>query len=444
MKCKNKCNYRNLIVGLNTKIPLLNGTLSTPINFDNAATTPPLKSVMDAINYFSYWYSSIHRGAGYKSQISSDFYENSKKTVAEFVNVNSNTNTIIYVKNTTEAINMLSNLLCSDDEKSVILSTEMEHHSNDLPWRNKYVLDYIKIDSIGRLSLDDLEYKLKKYNGKVKLVTVTGASNVSGYINEIYKIASIVHKYNSKILVDGAQLVPHCKVNMQDDNSNYHIDYLAFSGHKMYAPFGIGVLIGPKSTFESNDPDYKGGGTVKLVTPNLVIWDSPPNKNEAGSPNVMGVVALVAAINTLSSIGMNNISEYEHRLTEYALKRLNLLDDVEIYGESNLTFPKVGIISFNIKDMPHLMLSTILSLEAGIATRNGCFCAQPYSQQLLNVSVNEVESHKSNPSEVKYGMVRLSFGFYNTFSEIDFFIEFLNHIIKHKNYYIKKYSSICK
>lgn len=444
MKYKNKCNYRNLIVGLDTKIPLSNGSLSVPINFDNAATTPPLKSVMKSINYFSYWYSSIHRGLGYKSQFCSDFYERSKNTVAKFVNVNPSTNSIIYIKNTTEAINMLSSILCSKDEKSVVLSTEMEHHSNDLPWRDKYILDYIKIDKIGKLSLVDLEDKLKKYKGKVKLVTITGASNVSGYKNDIHRIASIVHKYNSKILVDGAQLVPHCMVDMKDDNSNYHIDYLAFSAHKMYAPFGTGVLIGPKSTFESNNPDYKGGGTVKLVTPNLIVWDNPPNKNEAGSPNIMGVVALVSSINTLSRIGMDNISSHEGNLTKYALNRLRKIKDVEIYTDSEIDYPKVGIISFNIKDMPHLMVSTILSLEAGIATRNGCFCAQPYSQQLLNVSVDEIESHKSNPSEVKYGMVRISFGFYNTFSEIDFFIECINHIIKNKNYYLSKYYPICK
>lgn len=228
--------YRYLVVGSDTKVPLYNGQLSPCINFDNAATTPPLVSVINSIVNFSPWYSSIHRGTGYKSQLSSEIYEDSRETVGKFVEADLDKDTVIYVKNTTEAINKLSYRLCCYDDDSIILTTSMEHHSNDLPWRNKYKIDYIEVDEFGRLVMEDLKNKLIKYGDKVKLVTITGASNVTGYINPIYDIAKLVHAYGCKILVDGAQLVPHCKFSMKPYDSLEHIDYLTFSAHKMYAP----------------------------------------------------------------------------------------------------------------------------------------------------------------------------------------------------------------
>ncbi|NFH49332.1 aminotransferase class V-fold PLP-dependent enzyme, partial [Clostridium sporogenes] len=185
--------YKYLVVGSDTKIPLYNGQLSSCINFDNAATTPPLVSVINSIVNFSPWYSSIHRGTGYKSQLSSKIYEDSRETVGKFVEADLDKDTVIYVKNTTEAINKLSYRLCSYDDDSIILTTSMEHHSNDLPWRNKYKIDYIEVDEFGRLVMEDLKNKLIKYGDKVKLVTITGASNVTGYINPIYDIAKLVH-----------------------------------------------------------------------------------------------------------------------------------------------------------------------------------------------------------------------------------------------------------
>jgi selenocysteine lyase/cysteine desulfurase len=180
----------------------------------------------------------------------------------------------------------------------------MEHHSNDLPWRNKYNVDYIKVDDNGRLCLYDLEKKLLKYKKEVALVTVTGASNVTGYKNPIHDIAELVHKFDAKVMVDAAQLIGHSCLDMKPDNSSQHIDYLAFSAHKMYAPFGTGVLIGPEYDFVKGEPEYRGGGTIDIVTHDLIRWAEPPHKDEAGTPNIMGVVALSEAIRTLNSIGM--------------------------------------------------------------------------------------------------------------------------------------------
>ncbi len=208
----------------------------------------------------------------------------------------------------------------------------MEHHSNDLPWRDKYNVDYIEVDDCGRLVMEDLRSKLIRYGDKVKLVTIAGASNVTGYINPIYDIAKLVHEFGCKILVDGAQLVPHCKLSMKPHDSLEHIDYLAFSAHKMYAPFGIGVLIGPKETFERGDPDYKGGGTVNVVTKDYVLWTDPPEKDEAGTPNVMGVIALAKAIDTMTGIGMKNIEIYEQDIFEYAFRKIAQIPDIKIYS----------------------------------------------------------------------------------------------------------------
>ncbi len=432
-----KCNYQKLILGINTKIPLLNGHYIQAINFDNAATTPPLIPVIKEIISFLPWYSSIHRGFGYKSQLSSKIYEKTREIVCNFVNADFNTNTVIFVKNTTEAINKLSNILYEKHSSRVILSTDMEHHSNDLPWR-KYTIDYITVDDFGKLSLEDLENKLIHYTGNVKLVTITGASNVTGYTPDIHKAAELAHKYGAKIMVDGAQLVPHVPVDIKANNSPEHLDYLVFSAHKMYAPFGTGVLIGSKEDFNNIPPDYSGGGTIDIVTHDYIKWAQTPLKDEAGSPNVIGVLALGVAIETLTAIGMKNIEKHEKTLTKYALDKLRKIPDIEIYCDESSLEDRIGVITFNIKDIYHEVLAKILSYEAGIAARNGCFCAHPYIQKLLHMT-NEEIIQKIETGVRKPGMVRISFGLYNSIEEIDKLVYFLNKIASNKKYYIDKY-----
>lgn len=431
-----RSNYRHLVVGADTKIPLKNGQLATAINFDNAASTPPFVSVMEEIVKFSTMYSSIHRGTGYKSQFSSQLFEEARSIVIKFVNADPLQDTVIFVKNTTEAINKLSYRLWEGKKKSVILSTCMEHHSNDLPWRNKFQVDYVQTDPYGKLSLEDLESKLIKHKGNVKLVTVTGASNVTGYVNPIHKIAELAHRYRAKILVDGAQLVPHTAINMKPENPLHQIDYLAFSAHKMYAPFGIGVLIGPKETFRQGISEIVGGGTAETVTHDWVVWDDPPHKEEAGSPNVMGVVALVAAIKTLTTIGMRNIDHYENQLTNYANSKLKSIPGLTLYSQTALGEPRIGVIPFNIKGIAHERVATILSNQAGIAVRTGCFCAQPYIQRLLSISPKQMEFYRTSVDAPRPGIVRISFGLYNDYGEIDVLTQLLERIIKHPPNYI--------
>ncbi|TCU77343.1 selenocysteine lyase/cysteine desulfurase [Tissierella praeacuta] len=429
---------KNLIVGGNSLVRLENGNLVNYINFDNAATTPPFQSVLNEIVDFSNIYSSVHRGTGYKSIISSMIYDEGREIVLNFVGGNKEYHTVVFLKNTTECINKLSYRLQDTLKDKVVLSTYMEHHSNLLPWKYRFTTDYIEVDSMGRLCLEDLEFKLKLYKGKVGLVAVTGASNVTGYINPIYDIARICHSYGAKILVDGAQLIPHNHFDMKPIDSPEHIDYIAFSAHKMYAPFGTGVLIAPKNTFEKGFSEHIGGGTIKFVSIKDTIWADPPEKEEAGTPNLMGVVALSTSIKTLQNLNIQNIEEYERNLTKYALDLLKNIPQLILYDDMNVE-EKVSIISFNMEGLSHDELATMLAREGGIAVRNGCFCAQPYVQRLLKISDEDMKKYMNDESLLRPGLVRISFGLYNDYNEVYLLAYLLNEISKDIEFYKNKY-----
>lgn len=435
-------NFTNLVVGAKTKVPIANGKIVPSINFDNAATTPPFFSVLKEINHFSQWYSSIHRGAGYKSKYSSDIYDQARCLVQDFVHSDPDNDVVIFTKNATESVNLLSCVLSQHKEsQNVVLSTWMEHASNDLPWKENFLVDYIDIDPAGRLSINDLETKLIKHNGSVKLVSVTGAANVTGYINPIHEIAAITHKYGAKIVVDGAQLVPHVPVDMMPANIPEHIDYLVFSAHKMYAPFGSGVLIGPKTEFETSDPLLRGGSTFRLYTHSQLQWNPPPQKDEAGTPNVMGVVALSAAIRTLSSLNMSKVLHHEMNLYKYAVELMRYIPGIHFYSDPS-NDDTISIIPFNMESIPHHLMSTILANEAGIAVRDGFFCAHPYCERLLGLSETAMDYYFINKNTPLPGMVRVSFGLYNTFEEINKFIDTLKAISENKVFFMNKYSHI--
>ncbi|UWG96075.1 aminotransferase class V-fold PLP-dependent enzyme [Dehalobacter sp. DCM] len=436
-----KTDYGSLVVGIDTEVKLRNGKKVRGINFDNAATTPPFISVIEEMNNFAPYYSSIHRGYGYKATLSSEKYEQARETVMDFVGANHKKDVVIFVKNATEAINKVAYRLCQDtDEKNIILASAMEHHSNDLPWRDRFEVEYIDIDACGRLIFNDFVEKMEKYKGRVKLVTITGASNVTGYVNPIHRIAEWAHKYGAKILVDASQLIPHMPFEMKPLGSSKHIDFVVFSAHKMYAPFGVGVLIGPKSFFAQGSPDYKGGGTVRSVTYDHVVWNDPPSKDEAGTPNLMGVIALAAAIRSLNAIGMRHVYKHEKALAEQLIHGLKKIDCIESYCTADSSQEHVGIIPFNVRGIYHETLAKILAYEAGISVRSGCFCAHPYVQKLMNIPASKINAMIENPEEPKPGMVRVSFGLYNQPQEVAKLIEVLQEVTKDRRRYIKLYS----
>lgn len=429
--------YRSLIVGLDSKVSLADGRQVPAVNFDNASTTPPFLSVMKEINNFAPMYANIDGGQYQKAKNTEKMYEDARNIVLSFVNGDYDKDIVIFVKNTTEAINKLAYRLQIAGRDEMVLSTEMEHFSNDLPWRGKFIVDYVKVDNSGILSLEDLEYKLKKHQGRVKLVTLAGVSNVTGYVIPIHEAAKLAHKYGAQIHVDGAQLVPHVPVDMKPSGSPEHIDYLTFSAHKMYAPFGIGVLIGPRSAFENGTPEYSGGKAAKSATSGSIKWSGLPSKEEAGTPNIMGVIALTAAIKELSGLGVNNADVYEDNLGYYTIEKLNSIPDIHIYGDPHTH--KIGIIPFNMKGFPHDMLAKVLAIEAGICVRNGNLSAQIYVEKLLSTAPQIINSFIDNYTPNEQGMVRISFAIYNTTQEIDTLIEILKKISGDKKMYFEKY-----
>ncbi len=426
-----------ILVGYDRKVPLLNGEMVQYINFDNAASTPTLKPVLDTIVEFMDWYSNIHRGTGFKSQLSTHFFEKSREIVARFFNINTKDHVIIFGKNATEAINKLARRVPLPDD-SIIMVTKMEHHSNDLPWRFRKPVVHIDVDGQGRLDWDDFEFKLNANKGKVGLVAITGASNVTGYINDIHRVAEIAHRNGARVMVDAAQLAPHRSIDIKPAGHPQHIDFLAFSAHKIYAPFGLGVLIADRGTFKEGNPDMVGGGTVDLVSEDYAFWTDVPEKEEAGTPNIVGAIALGKALSVIMDIGMDAIAEHEARLTRYALHKLKKIPGVVFYGsvDEDDVHNRLGVISFNLQDKPHGLGGSILNYEAGIGVRNGCFCAHPYVKCLLGVTMDqskvlEAEILQHDRSHIP-GAVRMSFGLYNNESEIDRFASALEKIARNE------------
>ncbi len=423
--------FRESIYGLDSMVPTRDGEYKPYVYLDNAATTPPLKPVLECVWEFFKWYSSVHRGSGVKSLVSSYWYEESRRIVADFLGYSTEGNSVIFCQNTTDAINkVVWRLKLAPTD--MVLTSLMEHHSNELPWRKKCRVLHAEVDSEGRLDLDDLERKLRENAPRIRLVAITGASNVTGYINPIYSIAEMAHRYGAMILVDGAQLVPHIKVKAFENDSPYHLDFLAFSGHKIFAPLGAGCLIGPSRFFEDGPPDHPGGGTVKLVTPTKQIWTSPPGNEEPGSPNLIGVIALAKAIKILGSdITMERIEERESMLVDYLLEGLRGIPGITIYGDSGEVpgVPRVGVVSFNMDGLSHGQLAAALSYEGAIAVRSGCFCAHSYILKLLKKTAAErdeiLRSVMEGNTQSLPGAVRVSLAAYNTTEEIDRFLGFL-------------------
>lgn len=346
---------------------------------------------------------------------------------------------VIFGKNTTEALNKLSYRFPLREEDVVLVSL-LEHHSNDLPWRAKAQVVHIGIDPLGRLDQEDFERKLAQYAGRVKLVAVTGAANVTGYLPDIHSLARKAHAAGAQIMVDAAQLAPHRPIVMGDLNDPAHLDYLTISAHKMYAPFGTGALIGRRDTFEQGEPEYRGGGTIRAVSTTAVHWAEAPDRDEAGSPNVVGAVALATAIKTLGEIGMERIAQHEAALTSYALQGMAKIEGLKLYGTGAHYTPeeRLGVIPFNISGKSDFLVAAILSAEWGIGVRNGCFCAHPYVLRLLNYSEVEIKqawtSMVARDNRHKPGMVRVSFGMYNTLEEIEVLLEALSRIARDEYY----------
>jgi selenocysteine lyase/cysteine desulfurase len=437
---------RGEVVGMGTVVPLLDGSEKPYVFLDNAASTPTFKRVLRCVEEFLPWYSGVHRGTGFKSLLATEVFDHAHDIVGRFVGADLTSNTVIFTKNTTECINKLSNRLGLGKD-DVIITTVMEHHSNDLPWRKHATVLHVGVTEEGYLDLVAMKRSLNQHAGRVKLVAVNGASNITGICSPVHEIAEWAHAAGALLFVDAAQLAAHRPIDMRPDGDPGHIDFLALSAHKIYAPFGTGVLIGPRKVFEEGDPDVVGGGVVDVVTLEDAVWNHPPHKEEAGSPNVVGGVALAEAVTILQAVGMDRIASHELELLQYAIARLKKIEGVTLYGPMERLEDKVGVITFTVAGMHHGLVAAIMGTEGGIGVRNGCFCAHPYVKELLGTTPEEDRKYTgevlSGDKSRMPGMVRASLGCYNNEQDVDAFVEMLQRIVRkeYKGTYVQDKSS---
>lgn len=369
------------------------------IYLDNGATTQKPLCVLDAMReeYLNV-NANVHRGVHWMSQQATDLHEAARETVRKFINARSTTE-IVFTRGTTESLNLVASSFvegCMKEGDEVIVST-MEHHSNIVPWqlqeqRKGIVLKVIPMTDEGELLLEEYE---KLFTERTKLVSVTQVSNVLGTVNPIKEMIRIAHEHGVPVVVDGAQSVPHFAVDVQD----LDCDFLAFSGHKVYGPTGVGVLYG-KEEWLDRLPPYQGGGEmIERVSFEKTTFERPPLKFEAGTPDYIATHGLATALDYVTSLGMDNILAHEQDLTRYALQQLREIEGMHIYGHRNDSGD--AVISFNVGDIHHMDLGTLLD-QLGIAVRTGHHCAQPLMDRLGIL-----------------GTVRASFGLYNTREEVD-------------------------
>lgn len=378
------------------------------VYLDNGASSQKPQSVIDAIDhYYTSQNSNVHRGVHHLSQIATDAYEITRRKLRTFINA-AHEHEIIITKGTTDSINLVASSYGNAflNEGDEIIISEMEHHSNIVPWQmlceNKNAtLKVVPVNDAGEL---DMEVYRGMLNDRVKMVSVTYISNSLGTINPVKEIIELAHQYNIPVLLDAAQAIHHTIVNVQD----LDVDFLAFSGHKMYGPTGVGVLYG-KETLLNKMPPYQGGGEmIKDVTFEKTTYNELPFKFEAGTPNIEAGITLAFAIDYINSIGLEKIAKYEHELLMYATNQLELIEGLKIVGTAK---EKSGVISFIIDGMHPYDIGVILD-KLGIAVRTGHHCTQPLMAR-YNIP----------------GTVRASFGLYNTKEEVDVLVAGLKRAI---------------
>lgn len=384
---------------------------------DHGASTHPPRVVLDVYrDCLEHYYANIHRGNHYLSQKASTLYDGVSEVITEFVGADPATSGVIFTANTTTVLDIAAYLMESFDGATLV--SNMEHHSNDLPHRRRGPVERIELLADGTLDYDDIEQKLR--TKRIKLVAVTGGSNVTGYLPEIHRIARMAHDNGARILVDAAQLIAHKAVSMRGSGVGDHIDFLAAAGHKAYAPFGAAFLVAPMDVISAAPPYIPGGGTVKFVTDTDCVWADGVDRHTGGTPNIAGVIALGAVLNWLSEIGLDWVREHEAELLAHAETRLRAIPGVQMLGNVPLD-RKLGVMSFNIEGIHHDSASTILNENYGVATRNGCFCAHPYLTRLLGCTDAEAVRRKVAAGEDADlpGAVRATIGIYNNREDLD-------------------------
>jgi selenocysteine lyase/cysteine desulfurase len=387
------------------------------IYMDHGASTHPPTPVLETYkDFLECSYANVHRGRHYLSEMATDRFEHVSDDIYRFIKGSREGNTVILCGNTTQALDLAAHVMAR--RPGVTLVSLMEHHSNDLPHRSRGEVIHFGVRQDGTLDYDDLEAKLGAH--PVKLVAVTGASNVTGYLTDLPRIARLAHAHGARVLVDGAQILAHAPVDVRPNDDAAHVDFFAGAGHKAYAPFGSSFLFGPTELFDDAPPYIPSGGTVVYVTEEEAYYKKSPDRHEGGTPNIAGAVALAAALRFLEEAGLEAVRAHESALVRQAMQALARLDGVRVLGDPEPDH-RIGALSLTIDGVPHELAASILNREAAIAVRNGCFCAHPYLHRLLGLTdTADLRRKLLAGEEVELpGAVRPSFGIFNDEAEVD-------------------------
>ncbi|NLE79587.1 MAG: aminotransferase class V-fold PLP-dependent enzyme [Rhodococcus sp.] len=352
------------VSGADLRVPLVQGGTNSYANFDYAASAPALKQVTDRISTLLPFYASVHRGAGYASRISTEHYEASRSAVARFLDADHD-QVVVFTRNTTDSLNLLAG--CVPGETVVL---DIEHHANFLPWTERGRRVVHAADTVDETIARIVAELCRR---PAALLAVTGASNVTGEVLPLERLASIAHQCGARILVDAAQLAPHRRISLRKSG----IDYLAFSGHKLYAPFGSGVLVGRRDWLDQGEPYLAGGGAVRNVGVSEIEWARAPHRHEAGSPNVLGAAAIAGACDALAAIDPTELVAHEHFLADRLRTGLSAIPGVDLVSIWSDSPDCVGIVAFTIADYAPGKVAAYLSAEHAIGIRDGRFCAHP-------------------------------------------------------------------
>ena len=401
------------LVGDGLAVPCVDGLERPYLNLDAAASTSALSEVAERVAQFLPWYSSVHRGAGYKSQLATAAYESAREQIRCFAGRAGSDDVAIICRNTTEAINHLAYRLRLAPT-DVVVTTVVEHHANLLPWARVATCRFVECEPDGTFDAAAVRAALGT-EPKPRLLAITGASNITGWLPPLEAIISDAHARGIPVLVDAAQLAPHRPLPRD-------ADFLAFSGHKMYAPYGAGALLGPHAAFADGDPFLVGGGAVDLVDLGEVVWARPPEREEAGSPNVLGAVAFAAAAVQLQQIGWDVIQRHDAALARKLRAGLASIPGVRVLGPE-LAVKTLPVATFVVDGVPHALVAARLSAEFAIGVRHGCFCAHPYLIRLLGLSGDDLqrfrEAARHHDRRSLPGAVRASAGLSTTASDIE-------------------------
>ena len=408
------------VVGADLEVPLVGGASERYVNLDYAASAPALVEVWAAVQAFLPWYSSVHRGAGFRSQVATAAYEDAREAVRAFVGGRTD-DAVVFTRNTTDSINLLARCLPTG---TVVITTGVEHHANLLPWRRHGAIELPVPGSPDEL-MERLQQALRRRPAdRPALVAVTGASNVTGEVWPLAELAALAHEHGARVFVDAAQLAPHRPIDM----SGLDLDWVAFSGHKLYAPFGTGALVGRADWLAAAEPYLAGGGAVVEVSTEGVTWASLPDRHEGGSPNVVGAIALAAASTALGAIGMDEVARQEIRLGDLLRTTLDQVPGLISYATWPGPCDRVGVAAFNLPGRDHAEVAAILSAEYGIGVRNGSFCAHPL---LVYLAGGGLDGWRPGCGLRVPGAIRASFGLGNRAEDLQRLGEALLEIAEH-------------